>query len=430
MDTKLLQAIHQQNPWLQSFKHPIIQPDHYIDRLQFTFLAQPDWDSVWTILIGPRQAGKTTLGKHLCQELINQQRYQQLLYLNCDYHEIRLWLNSASFLAEAEKNLSLKNYILFIDEVQRLDTPGLLLKIIADLKLPIKMIASGSSQLEIKSKVQEHLTGRQLEAIILPLSCREINFNQHYLSLLQYGSYPQVYLAQKKQLFLQELFNNYIQKDIIEFLQIGKPDIMQQLLGLLAHASGQLLNFQQLAVDCKINVETIRNYINIFEQTYVIKIIRPYVGNKRTELTSNPICYFIDNGFRNQALNNFSPIENRTDNGLLVQNLVFQELYKYQMQERHSWQIHYWRTKTGAEVDFIIKTNFNTVVPIEVKYRNAPELSLSRSYKSFLDAYQPKIGFIITKNQTGQIDYHDSRIYFIVLSDLPCLFKIIVDNLA
>jgi len=58
-----------------------------------------------------------------------------------------------------------------------------------------------------------------------------------------------------------------------------------------------------------------------------------------------------------------------------------------------------------------------------VKFRNAPELSLSRSYKSFLDAYQPKLGFVITKNQTGQMDYHGSQIYFIALPDLPSLFN-------
>lgn len=422
MDSKLLEVIYQQNPWLQDPIQPIISSEKYIRRLQFDFLVQPDWDHLWTILIGPRQAGKTTIGKHLCQQLIDEQRYQQLLYVNCDYREIRQWLSSSSFISEAEQMLSLKNYILFIDEVQRLEAPGLLLKIIADLKLPIKMIASGSSQLEIKSKVQEHLTGRQLESLILPLSCREIDFKHDYLSLLRYGSYPQVFLAEKKQIFLQELFNNYIQKDIIEFLQIGKPDILQQLLGLLAHSSGQLLNFQQLAVDCRVNVETIRNYIHILEQTYVIKMIRPYVGNKRTELTSNPICYFIDNGFRNQALNSFAPIDNRTDNGLLVENLVFQELYKYQTQERQSWQIHYWRTKTGAEVDFILHTDFETVIPIEVKFKNALRLSLTRSYKSFLDAYEPKIGFVITKNQVGQMNYNGSIIHFVPLSELPTLF--------
>ena len=422
MNTSLLEVVNQQNPWLQSPQSPIISSESYLPRRQFNFLCHPDWDSLWTILVGPRQAGKTTLGKHICQHLINEKRYTQLLYLNCDYREIRQWLSSPSFLTDAQETFSLKNYILFIDEVQRLETPGLLLKIIADLKLPIKMFASGSSQLEIKSKVQEHLTGRQLEALILPLSFHEVNFKKDYLTLLQYGSYPQVYLAEQKQVFLQELFNNYIQKDIIEFLQVGKPDVFQQLLGLLAHSSGQLLNFQQLAVDCRVNVETVRHYIDILEKTYVIHTIRPYVGNKRTELTSNPICYFIDNGFRNQALNNFAPIENRTDNGLLIENLIFQELYKYQTQERKNWSIHYWRTKSGAEVDFILKTDFETIVPIEVKYRNSTGLSLGRGYKSFLDAYRPKKGFVVTKNQVGQVDYEGTTIYFVPLDRLPMLF--------
>lgn len=424
MDSKLLAAIQQQNPWFIS-PQPIIVSEHYIPRLQFDLLSAPDWDKLWIVLTGPRQAGKTTIGKHLCQQLIHQQRYQQLLYLNCDYLEIRQWLTSPVFLTEAEKTLSLKNYILFIDEVQRLESPGLLLKIIVDLKLPIKLIASGSSQLEIKSKVQEFLTGRQLETVILPLSCREIDFKKDYRTILQYGSYPQVYLAPQKQVLLQALYKNYIQKDIIEFLQIGKPDMIQQLLGLLAHSSGQLVNFQQLATDCRVNVGTIRHYIDVLEQTYIITMIKPYVGNKRTELTSNPICYFIDNGFRNQVLNNFAPIENRTDNGLLVENLVFQEIYKYQIQERKNWQIHYWRTKSGAEVDFILKINFETVIPIEIKYRNLQGLQLSRSYKSFLEAYNSQCGFVITKNEVGQLHYQNSEIYFIPLENLHTLFEYI-----
>src|SRR3990167_10166406 len=222
METTLLSVINQQNPWLNNPHTPIIDKKTYIERIQFDFLIQPEWDQVWTILVGPRQAGKTTLGRHLCHHFIETARFTTLLYLNCDYWEIRQWLQSPLFLVEAEHAFGLHHYVLFIDEVQRLASPGLLLKTIADLKLPIKLIASGSSQLEIKSKVQEHLTGRQIEALVLPLSCREIPFQQQYKQLLQFGSYPQVYQSVQKQLFLQELFHNYIQKDIIEFLRIGK----------------------------------------------------------------------------------------------------------------------------------------------------------------------------------------------------------------
>jgi uncharacterized protein len=422
MDYNLLAIIQQQNPWLLDPLTPVIDTQFYIDRIQFDFLIKDDWDALWTILVGPRQSGKTTLGKYLCQYLISTKRFTQLVYLNCDYWELRQWLQSAQFLTELEQTFKLKNYILFIDEVQRLESPGLLLKTIADLKLPIKMLASGSSQLEIKSKVQEHLTGRQIEALILPLSCRELNFSTDHKQILQFGSYPQVYQAKQKQILLQELFNNYIQKDIIEFLRIGKPDVIQQLLGLLAHASGQLLNFQQLATDCRVNVETIRHYIDVLEKTYVIQLLRPYVGNKRTELTTNPVCYFVDNGFRNQALNNFTPIENRTDNGLLVENMVFQELYKYLTQEKNAWKIYYWRTKSGAEVDFILQLDFATIMPIEVKYRNATELKITRSYRSFLDAYKPKIGIVITKNQIGTLSCGVTTVHFLPLQELPNLF--------
>lgn len=148
--------------------------DTYIPRLQTEKLLLPEWDSLWLVLVGPRQAGKTTLAKYLSQKLVEQKRFQSLLYLNCDLLEIRQWLTSPLFIKEAMDEFHLEKPIILIDEVQRLENPGLLLKACADLKLNIKMIAAGSSQLEVKSKVQEYLTGRHLEALILPLSYEEI----------------------------------------------------------------------------------------------------------------------------------------------------------------------------------------------------------------------------------------------------------------
>src|SRR3990167_5383079 len=115
MDSSLLEIIQQQNPWLSAASAPIIGRERYIPRLQSNFLLQPAWDAVWTLLVAPRQAGKTTLGKHLCEKLIQEKRYSQLLYLNCDYYDIRRWLDNASFIADIHQTLSLKNYILFID---------------------------------------------------------------------------------------------------------------------------------------------------------------------------------------------------------------------------------------------------------------------------------------------------------------------------
>ncbi len=425
MISAILSIINEQNPWLHDKMAPIVGPNAYLEREAMPALLNPEWDKLWTILVGPRQSGKTTLGKHLSHRLVQEKRYKTLLYLNCDYSLICDWLASTTFISDIREALELENYILFIDEVQRLESPGLLLKIIADLKLPIKMIASGSSQLEIKSKVTEHLTGRQFETLILPLSSREVDYKKDYLSILQYGSYPQVYLTTEKRLLLRELYNSYIQKDIIDFLKVGKVDVIQKLMGLLAHCSGQLLNYQQLAADCQVSADTIKNYLDILQKTYVVDLITPYVGNKRTEITSNPICYFIDNGFRNFSLDNLAPIESRTDNGLLIESIVFQEIRKYLAEKYLDWKIHYWRTKGGAEVDFVVQTGFDTVVPIEVKYRNMPKPKISRSYRSFLEAYKPDLGIIITKNQLATIDVDNTTVHFIPIAGLTQMFSVL-----
>lgn len=425
MDLRTMQEIEQQNPWILSKNYQKLVIPDYRNRLQIDTLLLPEWDSMWTILIGPRRAGKTTLGKFVCQQLLLKGRFKELLYLNCDLETIRNWLQSPLFIQEAIKQFKLTLPIIFIDEVQRLSSPGLLLKMIADLALPIKMIASGSSQLEIKSKVQEHVTGRHFSSVVLPLSFREWPAADNIEQLLLYGSYPQIVDSTVKELLLGQLYQDYIFKDIIETLKLAKPDTFQKLLALLAHSSGQLVNYNQLALDCQIGVATIKHYLGIAQQTYVICQITPFVGNKRTELTSNPIFYFIDNGFRNYALRNFSDPASRNDLGLLVQSLVFQEIYKCITQKFLNYKIHYWRTKSGAEVDFVIYKNDQSILPIEVKYRNLAGSQISRGYRSFLQAYEPKTAVVITKNIISVERIENSEVHFIALEKLDLLFLLI-----
>ena len=431
MKTELIDFLMLSNPWLAQDRasNNIINEDNLITRAQLPTLLSPTWDKVWTVLIGPRQAGKTTLGLMLCQKLLQQQHFGTLIYLNCDEQLIRDWLKSPLFIKEATDFFKLKTPIFFIDEVQRLTNPGLLLKNIKDLNLPIKLIASGSSQLEIKSKVQEFLTGRHLEALILPFSQNELL--QQTLqddNIFIYGCYPDVVAAKhinnEKAIILRQLFNDYIDKDIIAFLKVGQPDVMLKLLGLIAHSSGQLSNFQKMATDLQVSTTLVKNYLSLLEKTYTIASIKPFVGNKRKEITSNTIYYFIDNGFRNQALNNFSSMDSRMDAGLLIQSFVFQEIMKYKAQNFANFKIHYWRTQSGAEVNFILYVNQDNIIPVEVKYQNMDTAQLSRSYYSFIEAYQPKIGFIVTKNYYGKIEKDSSLIYFIPVTMLNKLFEL------
>lgn len=430
MDIKLLEELHLLNPWLRQPSHQIIDPTQFIYRVQLNQLLEVEWDGLWTILIGPRRAGKTTLGTFLARKLIEDGRFQQLLYLNCDLLSIRKWLISPVFIAEAMKELSLASPILFIDEVQRLENPGLLLKSVIDLNLPIKLVATGSSQLEIRSKVQEHLTGRQLSSLVLPLSMEEINGDKNIEELVLYGTYPQVLGTAKKEIQLEEIYKRYIQKDIIEILKVGKPDVLQHLLILIAHSSGQLVDYNQLATDCQVSVTMIRNHLSILEQTFVLAKIMPFVGNKRTEITSNPIYYFLDNGFRNTALRNFSNIEARTDRGLLIESFVFQEILKFQTQHYLIFDIHYWRTKSGAEVDFVLFKNDKKFLPVEVKYQRMAQPTISRGYRSFIEAYQPKDAVMITKNLIATLEVDSTNVHFIPLQQMNKLRSLIGKNLG
>ena len=423
MHTETLELIHEMNPWLKKPESAILAINNLLPRKQTEFLLDKEWDKYCLVLLGPRQAGKTTLGKYLAQTLLQKKRYHEFLYLNCDFLPIREWLLSPLFVKQAFEYLSLQNPILFIDEIQRLENPGLLLKGMFDLQYKIKLIVSGSSYLELKSKVQEHLTGRNLEATILPLSYSEIP--QYTIEQLVLGCYPAIVLHKKKEIILKKLYDDYISKDIIEILRVSKPDIMQKLLTLLAHISGQLVNYNQLATDCRVSIPTIQSYCNILEKTFIIKKITPFVGNKRKEIVSNPIYYFLDNGFRNQALRNLTLRDDRQDIGLLIENAVFQEIFKLKENCLSDINIHFWRTQSGAEVDFVLFRNTESILPIEVKYRNMKDGLVTKSLHSFLEAYQPKQAIVITKNYIDTKIIGGCEIKFIPFSHLDKFLKIL-----
>lgn len=418
----LIEEIELQNPWLkhQAVKTPGIA--HYHKRIQEKFLMNAEWDGYWTVLIGPRRAGKTTLGFHLSQQLLKDKRFDQLLYLNCDLQTIRTALTSPQKIVELIRYFKLEHPIIFIDEAQRLDNPGLLLKALIDLRLPIKCIASGSSQLEMKSKVSESLAGRAIESLVLPPSWFEFRDQASLEEKLIFGCYPSVMISDHKEFILSELFKQYIEKDIVEILKIDKPHVIEKLITLIAHSSGQLVNYQTLANDCQVSSPTIQSHLNKLEKTFVIAKIRPFVGNKRTEITQNPKYYFIDNGFRNHAIRNFTALEHRSDAGALVENFVFQEILKYQSQHFLNFDIHFWRTKTKAEVDFVIYKNDHEFLPVEAKYANLKRPAITKSFRSFLQAYQPKHGVMITRDLLATEQFENTQVEFIPLAKLELLF--------
>ena len=137
-------------------------------------------------------------------------------------------------------------------------------------------------------------------------------------------------------------------------------------------------------------------------------LIRPFHKNPITELKKNPKTYFLDLGMRNYIINNFNPLEKRTDAGALMENFVLLCL-KNTFPDK---TINYWRTTAKAEVDFILRLD-DELIPIEAKYQTFQKPKISRSLRSFIKTYKPQRVLIVTKNFWSHEKIENSTIMFV-----------------
>jgi len=147
--------------------------------------------------------------------------------------------------------------------------------------------------------------------------------------------------------------------------------------------------------------------ISILSETYIISLIQPFYRNPITELRKVPKVYFFDLGLRNYIVDNFNPLEKRTDSGALVENLVFLSL-KNRFPEA---AINYWRTIAKAEVDFVLRIRDDTV-PIEVKYQGFKEPKVSRSLLNFIKSYETERAVVVTRDFWSKTKINDTTILF------------------
>lgn len=346
-------------------------------------------------IVGSRQVGKSSLLFLIINYLIHQRDVpaSHIYYFNLDdlkLHE--LFENIPDFIHFVQPGENRK-YLLF-DEIQRLENPGLFLKEIYDLNLNLKILYSGSSQLEIKSKLKEHLVGRARQFEIQRLSFsdyidfnRPITRNQVLSEMLIYGAYPEVALQRnktEKQLAIKDIYQSYIEKDLIDFLRIDSVEGFNKLLILLANQIGSLLNIDGLSRSLKISRKEVEKYITILEKTFIVKRIYPFHQNYKKEITKTPKIYFMDLGLRNFVINSFNDLPRRNDQGDLFENLFLLELLQNDPYSLN--RINYWRTTNQTEIDFIVSRG-DSVSAIEVKWGKG---AIPKSFKT-LRKYYPDI---------------------------------------
>lgn len=357
-------------------------------------------------VVGPRQSGKTTLLRHIFQELEN------AVFLDFEDRET-LQLFTEDIKLFVELYVKKYNYI-FIDEFQYAKNGGKNLKFIYD-HYPIKIIISGSSVSGLSIQSLQFLVGRVLVFSLYPfsfeefLSYKKLELYSYYLKnpltpamtelilpLFQefclFGGYPSIVLAsdyEEKEVLLKNIHNTYLLKEIKEILNIPEDYKLSRLIQALALQIGNMLNYQELSSLTGFSHPDLLKYLNILEKTFIVTRSYTYHTNKRTELVKTPKIFFVDNGFRNIVLKNFQPLKERPDKGSIYENFVASELAKQEI------EIKYWRTKSKAEVDFVVESN-GKVIPIEVK-SDLNEPKITKSFHSFLEKYKPSEGIIFSE---------------------------------
>ncbi len=386
-----------------------------------------------SIIVGPRQVGKTTIMTGLYNEL--KKNGEKAVFLNLDFEPDKVFFESQQALLNKIKlEIGDSGYV-FIDEIQRKENAGLFLKGIYDLNLPYKFIVSGSGSLELKEKIREALTGRKRIFELYPVNFWEfVQYKTGYKyetklpdffevekervdlllnEYLSFGGYPRVVLEEnldEKLKVINEIFGSYIDKDIIGLLNIDRPDAFNLLIKILASQTGKLINYSTLASHIGISTITLKKYLFFAEKTFVIQSLMPFHRNSIKELTKSRTVYFYDLGLRNFANNTFNYITNLNDKCFLFQNLIKQFL-----EEQIKWKpykLNFWRTSDKAEVDFVLSGS-TSIIPVEVKYMQNKTLTVKRSLRSFINRYSPEKAFVINLNTGGEIKIDNTIVRFI-----------------
>ena len=334
------------------------------------------------LLLGARQVGKSTLIKMLSFD-----SKMEPLWLDGENADVHLLLQNAN--AERLKQIAGSHQIVVIDEAQKINEIGSILKLFSDYHKEIQVIASGSSAFELRNSLNEPLTGRKFEFNLYPLSFQEmVNHTNLLLEIrqlpqrLRYGYYPEIVTSTgNEERLLKFLSESYLYKDIFLFKGIKKPEKILELLKLLAWQIGSEVNYNELSKTLKIDNQTIESYVNMLEQAFVIYKLNAYNTNQRKELKKSKKIYFNDLGIRNALINDFRPIEIRNDSGAIFENFVINEFRKQNEYQQVYANLYFWRTTDQKEIDLIVEKN-GMLHTFEIKWNPNKKAVLTKSFSN------------------------------------------------
>ena len=417
-----------------------LMPANFVERAIGQNLLQALKSKKIVSIYGPRQSGKSSLIGWLIKSLLRSGvEPKNLYYASMDYLDLHpLFSDTRKFLKLLkEESDTEKEIFLFIDEVQRLENAGLILKQIYDTRANIRIITSGSSMIGIKEVIKEHLTGRQVVFVLYPFSfleflrakkilpdarlrlyrsedMKELNelYGERLLSqwneYATTGGYPEIVtIPQRKEWLFSSLFSAYLERDVASLLSRANFQKFQDFVQLTASEVGKIYNRQAISRILGRDIRTIEKFEDILIITFIVYKLTPFYTNIRKELSKSPRFYFIDTGFRNFIS---GELKEKIITGSLLENAVIVEMIK--VFSSQNLKFHWWRSKGGAEVDLVLKKG-KEIIPVEIKGMRDKKPKLTRSFISFIERYKPKRAYFITNNYYDRILFKHTAIYFL-----------------
>src|SRR3989344_1357776 len=282
------------------------------------------------VIYGPRRVGKTTMLK----DYIDTQSDKRVYFSTGDDIDLRK-------IIQSERLKEILDFarpfdVIAIDEAQFIPSIGLGAKMIIDAFPEKNIILTGSSSLDLSNKIGEPLTGRHFTMTLLPFSQGEIAHSRVVVQwtlegFLVYGSYPEVLNetdVEKKKKILTELITSYLFKDALALEAVRSPDTLLNIAKCLAFQIGNEVSINEVAQTAGTDTKTTAKYLDLLEKMFVIKKVRGFSRNLRTEISKKAKYYFLDNGVRNAVISQFNPLSLRDDIGALWENFIFMELVK------------------------------------------------------------------------------------------------------
>lgn len=342
-------------------------------------------------ILGPRQCGKSTLIKHLAKN------WAHSVYLDLQND------NDLNKLSEPYLFFQLnEDSIICLDEIQLVPQLFAVLRSVIDQnRIPGKFVLLGSASRDLIQQTSESLAGRIGMIYLTPFTMNEVNATQDY-SLHKFwlrGGYPDSFLAANNhfsQIWRDNFIKTFIERDIPQ-LGFQIPALqLKRFLVMCAHQHGQLLNATKLGESLGLTHPTIRRYVDLLEQTFILRTLMPFEVNVKKRLVKSPKIFVRDSGLLHQLLSIDAyndllghPIFGSSWEGMVIENCIV---------NFPDHQPYFYRTATGDELDLVLEKGGQRLV-IECKASTAPKLT--KGFWRALEVVQPEHVYIIAPIETA-----------------------------